>query len=84
MEIGYKGTKSLGLYISVPYIRVLLDFYFCLQIFGPVMQIMKFSDIGEVVDRAHSTEYGLAAAVFTQDLDKAIQVSNSLRAGTVW
>ncbi|NWQ84704.1 ALDH2 protein, partial [Columbina picui] len=54
------------------------------EIFGPVMQILKFKTIEEVIERANDSKYGLAAAVFTKDLDKANYVSQSLRAGTVW
>ncbi|XP_037310100.1 aldehyde dehydrogenase, mitochondrial-like [Pungitius pungitius] len=54
------------------------------EIFGPVMQILKFNTLEEVVTRANDTIYGLAAAVFTKDIDKASYVSNGLRAGTVW
>uniref|UniRef100_A0A803VBP5 aldehyde dehydrogenase (NAD(+)) n=1 Tax=Ficedula albicollis TaxID=59894 RepID=A0A803VBP5_FICAL len=54
------------------------------EIFGPVMQILKFKTIEEVIERANDSKYGLAAAVFTKDLDKANFVSQSLRAGTVW
>lgn len=54
------------------------------EIFGPVMQILKFKTIEEAVDRANNSEYGLAASVFTKNIDNAIQISNNLRAGTVW
>ena len=54
------------------------------QIFGPVMSIFKFKDINEVISRANKTTYGLAAAVFTKDINKALTVANSLQAGTVW
>lgn len=54
------------------------------EIFGPVMQILKYKNVEEVIERANRTEYGLAASVFTRDIDFAMQVSNSLRAGTVW
>ncbi|CAB3244060.1 unnamed protein product [Arctia plantaginis] len=54
------------------------------EIFGPVQQIMKFSTIDEVVERANNTDYGLAAAVFTKDLDRANDMIQRLRAGTVW
>lgn len=54
------------------------------EIFGPVQLIFKFKDTDEVIDIANDTQYGLAAAVFTKDLDTAIKVSNSLQAGTVW
>ncbi|CAD5982561.1 Aldehyde dehydrogenase, mitochondrial [Planktothrix tepida] len=54
------------------------------EIFGPVMSIIKFKDINEVIERANNTIYGLAAAVWTQDITKAHTIANSLRAGTVW
>ena len=53
------------------------------QIFGPVMQILKFKDFEEVIHRANNTNYGLAAYVFTKDLDKALEFSNSVEAGVV-
>ncbi len=54
------------------------------EIFGPVMSIIKFRDLDEVVERANKTMYGLAAAVWTRDITKAHAVANSVRAGTVW
>lgn len=54
------------------------------QIFGPVQQIMKFKTMDEVIKRANNTHYGLAAAVFTKDLDKALTFSAALQAGMVW
>ncbi|KAL1883020.1 hypothetical protein VTK73DRAFT_95 [Phialemonium thermophilum] len=54
------------------------------EIFGPVCAIAKFRTEEEVIQLAHDTSYGLAAAVHTNDLNTAIRVSNSLRAGTVW
>ncbi|HBE52604.1 MAG TPA: betaine-aldehyde dehydrogenase, partial [Cyanobacteria bacterium UBA11369] len=54
------------------------------EIFGPVMSIIKFKDINEVIERANKTMYGLAAAVWTKDISKAHAIANSVRAGTVW
>lgn len=54
------------------------------EIFGPVQAIQKVKNMDEAIERANRNNYGLAAAVFTQDLGKAIYASNSLRAGTVW
>lgn len=54
------------------------------EIFGPVMSIIRFRDIDEVVERANKTMYGLAAAVWTRDIGKAHAVANGVRAGTVW
>ena len=54
------------------------------EIFGPVQQILKFSSLNEVIRRANNSNYGLAAAVFTKDIDKANYIIQGLRAGTVW
>ena len=54
------------------------------EIFGPVMSIIKFKDIDEVIHLANSTMYGLAAGVWTKDITKAYAIANNVRAGTVW
>ncbi len=54
------------------------------EIFGPVMSILKFKDMDELVERANQTIYGLAAAVWTRDIGKAHHIANNVRAGTVW
>lgn len=54
------------------------------EIFGPVMNILKFKDVDEVIQRGNKTFYGLAAAIWTKDITKAHRLANSLRAGTVW
>merc|ERR1719391_1018538 len=54
------------------------------EIFGPVQAIQKVKNMDDAIARANKNNYGLAAAVFSQDIGKTIYVSNSLRAGTVW
>jgi aldehyde dehydrogenase (NAD+) len=54
------------------------------EIFGPVMSVMSFKDMDEVIARANKTDYGLAAGVWTSDIKKAHAVANGVRAGTVW
>ena len=54
------------------------------EIFGPVQSIQKFKTIEEVAERSNNSNYGLAASIFTKDLDKAHYLSHALRAGTVW
>ncbi|XP_064632154.1 cytosolic 10-formyltetrahydrofolate dehydrogenase-like [Lineus longissimus] len=54
--------------------------------FGPIMIISKFKDgdLDGVIRRANDTEFGLASGVFTNDLSKALRVSDGLEAGTVF
>ena len=54
------------------------------EIFGPVMSVIRFRDIDEVIERANTTDYGLAAAVWTRDIGKAHAIADRVRAGTVW
>ena len=54
------------------------------EIFGPVMSVLIFNDEDEVVARANATEYGLAAAVFTQDINCAHRVIHKMDAGICW
>jgi len=54
------------------------------EIFGPVMQISKFKTIDEVIERANRTNYGLAASVFSKNLEDALMLAQGIRAGTVW
>eukprot|EP01084_Bolivina_argentea_P046028 84742_1 len=54
------------------------------EIFGPVMGIMKFNDIDDVIRRANNTKYGLAAMVFSNNINTINHTSRALKAGTIW
>ncbi len=54
------------------------------EIFGPVLATLTFDDIEQVAELANKNVYGLAAAVWTNDIKKAHQLSRRLKAGTVW
>jgi len=54
------------------------------DIFGPVLSIIRFSEVEEAIKIANDTKYGLAAMIWTKDLDKVQLVSRRLRCGTVW
>ena len=52
--------------------------------FGPIMPLLKFDSIDEVIERANNSEYGLAGAVWTKDTDKGVEIAEQLETGTVW
>jgi aldehyde dehydrogenase (NAD+) len=54
------------------------------EIFGPVVSVLPFKSAEEVIDRANKTYYGLAAAIWTKDIDKAHLFAREVKAGTVW
>jgi betaine-aldehyde dehydrogenase len=54
------------------------------EVFGPVMSIFKFHDEAEAVQMANAIELGLTAAVWTNDINRALRVAQSVQAGYVW
>ena len=54
------------------------------EIFGPVLTVMPFETLPDAIRIANDTEYGLAASVWTKDLDKALTVTRRVRAGRFW
>jgi (Z)-2-((N-methylformamido)methylene)-5-hydroxybutyrolactone dehydrogenase len=54
------------------------------EIFGPVLSVIPFKDDDDAVRIANDTNYGLAAGVWTQSIQRAVRMSERLRAGTVW
>jgi len=53
------------------------------EIFGPVMSLLKFKDLDEVLERANNSNYGLSSTIMTNNLDTAIKAANTLRTGEV-
>uniref|UniRef100_A0A3Q3XF88 Aldehyde dehydrogenase domain-containing protein n=1 Tax=Mola mola TaxID=94237 RepID=A0A3Q3XF88_MOLML len=86
LECGGKALGLKGFYIEpTVFSNVRDDMRIAREeIFGPVQQIMKFKTIEEVIERANNTDYGLVAAVFTTDINKAMTISTAMQAGTVW
>lgn len=54
------------------------------ELFGPIVSIETFETEAEAVLKANATQYGLAASVFTRDLNRSMRMSRAVRAGTVW
>jgi aldehyde dehydrogenase (NAD+) len=54
------------------------------EIFGPVLSVIPFESEEDLIRQANDTSYGLAAGIWTRDIQKAHRVAHALRAGTVW
>jgi betaine-aldehyde dehydrogenase len=80
------GSLGEGLYVTpaifadctddMPFVRE--------EVFGPLMSVLSFKTEDEALERANSTQFGLAGAVFTQDFSRAHRVANRIQAGIVW
>ncbi|CCM02708.1 uncharacterized protein FIBRA_04814 [Fibroporia radiculosa] len=62
-----------------PHMRIVKE-----EIFGPVGVLIKFTDDDDLIHQANDTVYGLAAAVFSTNINRALQTAHKLKAGTVW
>jgi NAD-dependent aldehyde dehydrogenases len=54
------------------------------EAFGPILPMLKFSDVDDVIERANASEYGLGGTVWSADTKKAMDVARRLETGTVW
>ena len=54
------------------------------EIFGPVLVVMQWEDIDDLVAMANDTCYGLSAGIWTQNLTMAHKIAAAIRAGTIW
>ncbi|UYH54148.1 aldehyde dehydrogenase family protein [Qipengyuania sp. SS22] len=83
---GEKDPSGTGYYVPITILdnppedaRIVAE-----EQFGPVMPLMKFDTVDEVIERANNSEYGLAGAVWTKDTDKGVEIAEQLETGTVW
>lgn len=54
------------------------------EAFGPILPLLRFRDIDDVIERANNSHYGLAGSVWSNDIDKAVGIARRLETGTVW
>ena len=52
--------------------------------FGPVLPVLKYTDVDDLIDRVNGTDYGLGGTVWSNDLDRATDVAKRVTSGTVW
>ncbi|KAH9773355.1 Aldehyde dehydrogenase family 2 member B7 [Citrus sinensis] len=86
LETGGERLGSKGYYIKPTVFTDVKDDMLIAkdEIFGPVQSILKYKDLDEVIQRSNASQYGLAAGVFTHNLDTANTLMRALRVGTVW
>ncbi|XP_050271283.1 benzaldehyde dehydrogenase, mitochondrial-like isoform X2 [Quercus robur] len=86
LEYGGERVGSKGYYIQPTVFSNVEDNMLIAkeEIFGPVQSILKFKTLDEVIRRANTTQFGLAAGVFTKNIDTANTLTRALRVGTVW
>ena len=79
MTFVQKLLKEIMTFVQIQKMKFVYE-----EIFGPVVVAAPFEDIDSVIARGNDTEYGLAASVWTKDINKAHKVAKGLKAGTVW
>lgn len=86
LETGGERVGTKGFYIKPTVFSDVQDdmSIACEEIFGPVQTILKYKDLNEVIRRANNSRYGLAAGVFTQNIDTANTLTRALRVGSVF
>jgi acyl-CoA reductase-like NAD-dependent aldehyde dehydrogenase len=54
------------------------------EAFGPVLPLLKYDDLDDVIARANDSESGLGGSIWSNDVDKAREIGQRLQTGTVW
>ena len=52
--------------------------------FGPVLPVIKYDDVDDVIERANNSDYGLGGSVWSSDIDRAYEVAKKVDSGTIW
>ncbi|RJE22482.1 Aldehyde dehydrogenase [Aspergillus sclerotialis] len=80
----YKNTQGRGLYIAPTVFTDVTDDMAIAQeeVFGPFVVVSPFREEGEVIERANNTIFGLGAAIFTQDISRALRISKKIQSGS--
>jgi len=84
---GQQSMQQTGGYYLGPTIFDNVDNKMCIaqeEIFGPVMAVISFTDAAQAITIANDSKFGLAAGIWTADLNKSHKVAKALRAGSVW
>ena len=80
------GDLASGAFVSPSMFRIHDTSHLLVQeeLFGPIVSIEPFAEEAEAISKANATRYGLAASVFTADLNRGMRLGRKLKSGTVW
>ena len=83
---GGKPHQGKGFFIHPTVVSGLPDSarLVCEEQFGPVMPVLKYSSLDDVIARANASEYGLGGTVWSKSTERALEVAKRLQTGTVW
>ena len=83
---GGEFSENPGFFIPITIIRDIEDGISLVdeEQFGPVLPIIKYSELEEVIEKANGSSYGLGGSVWGEDIDFATQIAKRLQAGSVW
>jgi|TARA_R100000501_G_scaffold17919_1_gene34953 acyl-CoA reductase-like NAD-dependent aldehyde dehydrogenase len=83
---GGKALDRPGYFIPPTIVRDIADDALLVreEQFGPVLPVLKYTDIDDLVDRANATPYGLGGTIWSKDVARATQIAQRLSTGTVW
>jgi acyl-CoA reductase-like NAD-dependent aldehyde dehydrogenase len=78
--------KTPGYFVPITVVRDIEDGTVTVdeEAFGPILPIIRYSDLDEVIARANASPYGLGASVWSSNVEKAAAVASRLESGTVW
>jgi acyl-CoA reductase-like NAD-dependent aldehyde dehydrogenase len=83
---GGKALDRSGYFVAPTIVRDIADDARLVQEeqFGPLLPVLRYSDVGDAIRRANASDYGLGGTVWGTDLDQAYAVASQLETGTVW
>jgi phenylacetaldehyde dehydrogenase len=84
--VGGKSLPGPGAYVQPTILTDVKPTMKCVreEIFGPVLAAARFDDVGDVIQRANDTTFGLGASVWTESLNTAHRFIRQFKSGTVW
>ncbi|MEO0033699.1 MAG: hypothetical protein RIS94_3457 [Pseudomonadota bacterium] len=83
---GGKAMERAGYFIAPTIVRDVTDGDRIVdeEQFGPILPLVKFTDVEDVIARANASDYGLGGSVWSKDIDKAADIASRIESGQVW